>query len=143
MAFLQPEYLEHFTTDAYRDLLLETDITYTKGYLGKQKENHIVDLFDTYRNSELHPELKELKLSDKDFNECQFSPKALSYRLYGTPDFDYIIMAINEIDHPGDFLQVRDKVLVVPTEDYIKNVLTQTYGLMDDQRKLFDLDSIW
>lgn len=106
----------------YNNLSLLTRLSDEEGKnkIDTPMENIIYDYLD---------ELKKLsimiQLSDEEFLRYQYRPDLLSYDMYGTMTYDYIILALNDIISPKYF--TKKKLWMIPSE-YIENVLSDIYS---------------
>ena len=142
--FLTPDYRTCHNTEQYIQLLRETFITYEKGYLGVRKEDHITTIFDTFKEKVSDDSNFEyIVLEPHEIDLCKYNPRIFSQMYYGTPDFDKIIMDINELDSPGQFLENLDKPIRVPTRGFLENYLNKTYTLVENRRQVSSGFSNW
>lgn len=72
-------------------------------------------------------------LSREDYDKYSQAPKLLSYRMYGTTEFDFIIMRINGIYDPKDFTMRKLKLL---NKVDLTTILSQIYNA---NKKLIDV----
>ena len=142
--FLKPDYKTCHTTRQYIQLLRETFITHEKGYLGKRKEDHITSIFDTFKEKTPDDSNYEyVALEPYELEQCRHNPRMFSQMYYGTPDFDKIIMDINELDGPGEFLDNLDKPIRVQTKGFLENYLTTVYTLVENRRQVVSSYDNW
>lgn len=99
---------------------------YENGYLNNLfLEDHIFDIFDNFLNDydkeEEEHNLIKLEFSTLERIDYQYNPKALSSKLYGTPDMWQVILKANGYMHPGEMDLNRD--LYVPTVEALTSFL--------------------
>lgn len=70
-----------------------------------------------------------VELSDLEFIKYIFRPDLLSYDVYGTMDFDFVILAINGICDPKDFDRKKIKL---PSSDILDVLLNYIYNAEND-----------
>lgn len=68
--------------------------------------NIIYDYLD-----ELESAAYTIKLTDLEYLKYEFRPDLLSYDLYGSTDYDFIILALNGLMGPKDFTKKKLKLL--------------------------------
>ena len=121
MSFPEADKTKHIMVQDYIKLLQESYITYNKGYMNKELDIHIVDIFDNFFE-EFVPDREVLGL-------VRYNPRFLSYLLYNTTDLWYLILRINGIDHAGE-LDFKSPVYII-TEGALKNYLNKIYDLKE------------
>lgn len=106
----------------YNNLSLLTRLSDEEGKnkIDTPMENIIYDYLD-----ELKKVSMMIQLSDEEFLRYQYRPDLLSYDMYGTMTYDYIILALNDIISPKYF--TKKKLLMIPSE-YIENILSDIYS---------------
>lgn len=67
----------------------------------------------------------KIELSDDEYAKYKYRPDILSYDLYGTTTYEFILLAINKIISPKYF--TKKKIYVIDSE-YIEEVLTDIYN---------------
>lgn len=90
------------------------------------------DSIDVPDNNVCYDYLRELlavadkiELSDDEYAKYKYRPDILSYDLYGTTTYEFILLAINKIISPKYF--TKKKIYVIDSE-YIEEVLTDIYN---------------
>lgn len=76
---------------------------------------------------------KTVVLSDKEFQKFQFKPKQLAYRLYGSSELYFVLMAVNGICDIKDFNKKKIKAL---TPYDLNNLLKSIYSAEIDYIEL-------
>lgn len=67
----------------------------------------------------------KIELSDDEYEKYKYRPDILSYDLYGTTTYEFILLAINKIISPKYF--TKKKIYVIDS-DYIEEVVTDIYN---------------
>ena len=100
--------------------------------LNKLKIAGTDDTIDVPETNVCYDYLKELlavadkiELSDEEYAKYKYRPDILSYDLYGTTTYEFILLAINKIISPKYF--TKKKIYVIDSE-YIEEVLTDIYN---------------
>lgn len=66
-------------------------------------------------------------LTDQDLLKYQYAPDLLAYRVYGSTQLDFVIMALNDIMDPKDFSLKSKTVRLVPAS-ILKRFLSMVYN---------------
>ena len=69
--------------------------------------------------------LKTVQLTDDEFIKYKYRPKILAYDIYGTTDLDFVILAINRISTPKDFVYKKIKMI---SKRHLNELLTSIYN---------------
>lgn len=73
--------------------------------------------------------IKNVQLTDEEFNKYKYRPKILAYDIYGTTDLDFVILAINRISTPKDFVYKKIKMI---SKNHLNELLTAIYNAEKD-----------
>lgn len=91
-------------------------------------KNVFYDYLDDINNSSL---IRLVKLSEKEIAKYKYRPKILAYDLYGTTDLDFVILALNGIYTPKDFLIANKKIKLIGKKE-LNSLLTSIYNAEKD-----------
>lgn len=117
------------TVEEFIDLSDSVSISYNKLSLQnllKDSEISIVifNVLDDYID-EIMEQTVQYELTSEEYIKYYQSPKLLSDRLYGTTELDFIIMRINGIYDPKDFIMRKIRLLKKST---MTTLLSQIYN---------------
>lgn len=100
-----------------------------KLFLDNYNNIHAMDIWDNliednHENQNRKSDFYEIEFEPLEKDELRFNPKAISMRIYGTPDYWEFIMRLNGIWHPGQLDLVRPLRLLKPEvlEDFIEKL---------------------
>lgn len=82
--------------------------------------NVIYDYID-----ELQSMCHTVLLSDIEYIRYEFRPDLLSYDIYGTIDYDFVILALNGMLSPKEF--IKKKIKMIPVEE-MSDILNSIYN---------------
>lgn len=120
-----------YAVDEYKGLLNLDDITdYHTSILWKGDGIEMVELnviFDYI--DELKRVAQKINLDNMDYFRYRWHPDLLSLDLYQTTDYEFVILALNDLSHPWDF--DMHSCLVIPPE-YIIDVLSYIVDAEDE-----------
>lgn len=98
-------------------------------------KNVFYDYLDDINSSSL---IKLVELTEKEIDKYKYRPKILAYDIYGAVDLDFVILALNGIYTPKDFLLANKKIKLIGKRD-LNSLLTSIYNaeknLLDRYRK--------
>lgn len=111
----------------------EITLSYTNmSILSKLKIEGTDDTIDVPEYNVCYDYLKELiaiadkiELSDDELAKYKYRPDILSYDLYGTTTYEFIILALNQIVSPKYF--TKKKLYIIDSE-YIEEIMTDIYN---------------
>lgn len=104
-----------------------------KNHIGENINFPFKNVFNDYIPDFIHTSvIKTVQLSEDEFIKYKYRPKILSYDIYGTTDLDFVILAINRISTPKDFVHKKIKMI---SKNHLNELLTSIYnaekGLID------------
>ena len=130
MSFPEADKTKHIMVQDYIKLLQESYITYNKGYMNKELDIHIVDIFDNFFEDYKDEQILQEFVPDREvLGLVRYNPRFLSYLLYNTTDLWYLILRINGIDHAGE-LDFKSPVYII-AEGALKYYLNKIYDLKE------------
>ena len=92
---------EHHLLHNYLEMQQDASETYYKGFLDKDMDFHICDIYDNFFENE--DNLETLEFNEQEKMMYRYNPIQLCIDLYGTHDFWQILLQINDIDSEGEF----------------------------------------
>ena len=106
------------------------DMTYRKFSILEKAEtglemvdhNVIYDYLD-----ELNKISKEVTLTSQDVIDYRFAPDLLAYRIYGTTQLDFVVLAANDMLDPKDF-SLSNKTVRLPKASLLRAFLASVYN---------------
>lgn len=109
----------------------EDYITFISGIFDESLSLHFMDIYKFH--FEDNTVLVSLDAGERE--KYRYHPKALSNSLYGTPDLWFVIMSLNKVTHPGDFVLEGDVAVLAPSS---LNQLTRFYASFKNNIKYED-----
>lgn len=85
---------------------------------GKFNYNSIYDYIDILKKSSVN-----VKLTEEECLEYKFKPKLLSYKVYGDPEYFYIILIINNMTSVKDFTLDNTRIKLIK-KDLLSEILS-------------------
>jgi hypothetical protein len=82
------------------------------------------NLVEIYIN-ELKGNCINVKLSDTELNKYRYNPDLLAYDLYGSVQLDFVILLVNDIYDPKEFIK---KNIVLPYSSTLSSFLNAVYS---------------
>lgn len=68
-----------------------------------------------------------VQMTEANANRYSYNPKALSKKIYGTPDLYFVIMYLNNYRHPGEMNLTLTRSIKILTEKGIKAINNAIY----------------
>lgn len=88
------------------------------------EDNVIYDYLSELKNATI-----KVELSNAQYLKYKYRPDLLSYDMYGTPIFEYVILALNDIISPKYF--TKKKIYMIP-EEYMDMLIGEIYDAEKD-----------
>lgn len=88
------------------------------------EDNVIYDYLSELKNATI-----KVELSSAQYLKYKYRPDLLSYDMYGTPIFEYVILALNDIISPKYF--TKKKIYMIP-EEYMDMLIGEIYDAEKD-----------
>lgn len=136
--FLENNYVKYHKLLDYIDSFRQATVTHEKGWMDKNRNINIQDIFDNYKNSDMGI-MMTIPMDDIKWNGYEYDPKTMSLDLYGTIDMWRVILECNEMNHPGEFCK-RNKLTVPEPESFLKH-LSKVYYIKSEY--LSKVKQIW
>lgn len=104
-----------------------------KNSIGESIKFPFKNVFDDYLPDIINTAvIGTVLLNETEYIKYKYRPKILAYDVYGTTDLDFVILAINKIATPKDFVHKKIKMI---KKNYINELMSAIYnaekGLID------------
>lgn len=113
MARVSSDAASTYTLDQFISMQSSDQLTY-KNFAILEKYNNVEyldhNLIDDYL-TEFTAISVEVELSLDQYKRYKYSPDLLSYDIYGTTQLDFVILALNDMIDPKDFIKKKIKLL--------------------------------
>ena len=76
---------------------------------------------------ELNKLCQEVQLTNQDVIDYRYAPDILAYRIYGTTQLDFVILAANDMIDPKDF-SLSNKTIRLPKASILRTFLSSIYN---------------
>jgi hypothetical protein len=116
-----------YTLDDFISMQISDDMTYYNFSILQVIDNveHLdSNLVEIYIN-ELKGNCINVKLSDTELNKYRYNPDLLAYDLYGSVQLDFVILLVNDIYDPKEFIK---KNIVLPYSSTLSSFLNAVYS---------------
>jgi hypothetical protein len=116
-----------YTLDDFISMQISDDMTYYNFSILQVIDNveHLdSNLVEIYIN-ELKGNCINVKLSDTELNKYRYNPDLLAYDLYGSVQLDFVILLVNDIYDPKEFIK---KNIILPYSSTLSSFLNAVYS---------------
>lgn len=108
----------------YNNLALLRRLINNDYNIDSPEDNVIYDYLSELKNATI-----KVELSNAQYLKYKYRPDLLSYDMYGTPIFEYVILALNDIISPKYF--TKKKIYMIP-EEYMDMLIGEIYDAEKD-----------
>lgn len=126
-----------YTLDDFISMQMSDDMTYYNFSIlevvnGVEHLN--INLVEEYI-SELKPQALYVKLSNDEYKKYKYCPDLLAYDIYGSVQLDFVILILNDIFDPKEF--INKTIRLVPAsilKQFLNDVYGKEYGWIQQNR---------
>ena len=125
MSFPIANSMDHHIIQKYYQMLVDSDESFYRGFLDKDMDFHIIDIFDNFFEDENN--LETMEFTKSEIALYKYNVKRLCIDLFGTHDFWQSILRINDMTHEGEF-DLKGPIKVPKATEFI-NYLHYIYDM--------------
>ena len=131
-----------YTLDAFVAMQMSDDMTYYNFSILEvvnSVEHLNINLVEEY-SSILKSQALQVELTDEEYKKYKYCPDLLAYDVYGSVQLDFVILILNDIFDPKEF--VNKTIRLVPAsvlQQFLNEVYGKEYGWIQQNRADYGL----